>query len=470
MTAPTLHGPLPNTDADHQFNSVRDYDVPLDLAARGFIEEEYFVSGRAAVYADDLTVEQQVPYTNRLIVRRPAEGQPASGRVLVEILNPSNGYDAEGLWRRAWDWILDHGHTYVGFSIKPVTIDALKNYDPVRYAPLSWELDPNHPHEPVGADFAPFNVVEGAEEGLAWDVITDAGHLLRSAAGEPVLGGRAPEPLVLFGQSQSAHYLNTWVRHFHAANPGLWDAIVVSVGSTLERPLRQQPMDANGLYATVPAEEAAPVSVPTISVLCEGDVNLYRGHGFDIAARPGLGDGPNRRAWCVAGTGHTEVTSPVMPGNPGIMRAGRKPRHMTPEALAAGNMFPLHPAITAALDAAVAWIDGHEPPESVFFSVDEADQPVRDADGNVRGGLRYGLIEHPVATFIGSPTGGTLGSLELFPRERVLARYPTVDSYLDAVGAVDRALAEAGYLNALGYRQMQDAARELWTRATAPAD
>ena len=27
-----LHGPLPNTDADHQFNSVRDYDVPLDLA------------------------------------------------------------------------------------------------------------------------------------------------------------------------------------------------------------------------------------------------------------------------------------------------------------------------------------------------------------------------------------------------------------------------------------------------------
>lgn len=466
MTA-SLHGPLPNTDADHQFNSVRDYDTPLDLAAHGFVEEEFFHEGTAAVYADDLTPTAHVPYTNRLIVRRPAPDQPSSGRVYVEILNPSNGYDAEGLWRRAWDWFLDQRHTYVAFSIKPVCIDALKNYDPVRYAPLSWDLDPDHPHDPVGPDFAPFDVVPGAEEGLAWDVITATGHLLRSPEAAPILGDRTPSPLVLFGQSQSAHYLNTWIRHFHPHHPDLWDAFVISVGSTLERPLRQEPLDANGLYATVPAAVAAPVSVPTIGVLCEGDVNLYRGHGFDIAAQPGLGDGPNRRAWCVAGPGHTEVTSPVMPGNPAVVRAGRKPRHMTPEAIAAGNMFPLQPAITAALDAVVGWIDGHEPPESVFFSVDEHDQPVRDADNNVRGGLRYGLIEHPVATFVGSPNGGTLGSLDLFPAERVLARYPTLDSYLDAVGAVDRRLAEAGYLNALGYRQMQEAARELWTRATA---
>ena len=466
MTDPTLHGPLPNTDADHQFNSVRDYDVPLDLAEHGFVEEEYFVSGTAAVHADDLTIEQTVPYTNRLIVRRPADGEPASGRVYVEILNPSNGYDAEGLWRRAWDWFLDQRHTYVAFSIKPVTIDALKNYDPERYAPLSWELDPDHPHEPVGADFNPFAIVPGAEEGLAWDVITQTGHLLRSPAGAAVLGGRAPEPLVLFGQSQSAHYLNTWIRHFHPGNPGLWDAFVISVGSTLERPLRQEPPDANGMYATFPVEDAAPVDVPTIAVLCEGDVNLYGAVGFTIAARPGLGDGPNRRVWCVAGPGHTEVTSPVMPGNPGVVRAGRKPRHMTPEAVAAGNMFPLQPAVTAALDAVVDWVDGTEPPESVFFSVDGDDHLVRDADGNVRGGLRYGLIEHPIATFVGSPTGGTLGSLELFPARRVQARYPTLASYLDAVGAVDRRMAEAGYLKTVGFKQMQEAARQLWARAT----
>ncbi len=98
---PALTGPIPSTPRSHQFNSTLTYEDPLDLAKAGFVEEEYFVTGRAAVYADDLTVLSEVPYTNRLIVRRPDSAQP-SGVVFVEILNPSNGYDAEGMWRRAW--------------------------------------------------------------------------------------------------------------------------------------------------------------------------------------------------------------------------------------------------------------------------------------------------------------------------------------------------------------------------------
>lgn len=99
---PMLQGPVPVTADSHQFNSALTYDVPLDLALFGFVEEEYFVSGRSAVYADDLAVLREVPYTNRLIVRRPADPASASGVVVVELLNPSNGYDAEGLWRRGW--------------------------------------------------------------------------------------------------------------------------------------------------------------------------------------------------------------------------------------------------------------------------------------------------------------------------------------------------------------------------------
>ena len=461
---PTLTGPLPDTDDNHQFNSVRDYDVPLDLAARGFVEHEFFTSGVAAVYADDLSVLREVPYTNRLIVRRPASG--GSGRVYVEILNPSNGYDAEGLWRRAWDWLLASGHTYVAFSIKPVTIDACKLYDPVRYAPLSWDLDPANPHEQVGAGFPPFDVVPGCEEGIAWDVITQTGNLLRSDVGMPVLGGTSAAPLVLVGQSQSGHYLNTWLRHFHPLTPGLWDAFVVSVGTTLERPLRQEPVDANGMYALVHNEEAVPVSAPTIAITCEGDVALYGAIGFGAAARPGLGEGPNRRSWCVVGAGHTEVTSPVMPGNPGVVRAGRRPRQMTADVLASGNTYPLQPAVTAALDAVAAWVDGVEAPASVWFAVDDAGALARDADGNARGGLRFGLIEYPVASFHGG-TGGTLGTLAFFPAARVLAAYPTVETYLAAAASIDRPLVEAHYLNEFGFAQLQDAARELWTRATA---
>ena len=464
---PTLDGPIANTPDSHQFNSTLTYDAPLDLTRFGFVEEEFFVAGRSAVYADDLAVLHEVPYTNRLIVRRPAEPAAASGVVLVEILNPSNGYDAEGLWRRGWDYYLDQGHTYVGISARPVTIDALKPLAPARYAPLSWELDPARPHEPVGPDANPYGVVDGCEEGIVWDIITQTGRLLRDPAGGPVLGGIGVKCLVLAGQSQSGQYLNTWLRHFHGSLPGLWDAFFCSVGTVLERPLRQAPVQANGLYAVVPRDEAAPVTAPTLSITCEGDVNLYGHLGVRNVASPGLADGPLRRHWCVPGTGHTEVTSPVMPSNTEVVRAGRKPRQMTPEQVAAGNMFPLQPAVTAALDAVVAWATTGTPaPESVFFEVDAAGRLARDADGNARGGLRYGLLEHPVATFTGSPTGGTLGSLELFPAERVLAFWPTLASYLDAVASVDRALQDRGYLNEVGFGQLQDAARQLWTAAT----
>ena len=468
---PALTGPIPSTPRSHQFNSTLTYDDPLDLAKAGFIEEEYFVTGRAAVYADDLTVLSEVPYTNRLIVRRPDSAQP-SGVVFVEILNPSNGYDAEGMWRRAWDYYLANGHTYVGFSAKPVTIDSLKIFDPLRYAPLSWDLDPENPHAPVGVDFNPYDVVEGCEEGIIWDVISQVGNLLADAAGAPVLGNVRPTAVMLMGQSQSGHALNTWLRYFHPLAKGLWDGFVVSVGSGAERPLRQEPVNEQGLYATIPMPVAAPVSVPTLMVTVEGDVRLF-GSALDVAgvASRGLGDGRLRRHWHVAGAGHTELTSPVMPSNTEVVRAGRKPRVMTPETLATGSIFPSQVAVTAALDAVVEWATtGRPAADSVWFELDGDGQVARDADGNAVGGLRYGIIEHPVATFDGSPTGGTLGTVVPFDAERVLQQWPTLQSYLDAVAETDRTLQALGYLNDLGFGQLQDVARELWARATGRAE
>ena len=348
-----------------------------------------------------------------------------------------------------------------------MTIDSLRTFDPVRYAPLSWDLDPEHPHAPVGPDTNPYGVVDGCEEGIVWDVITQTGRLLRDSSGRAVLGGIDTRCLVLAGQSQSGQFLNTWLRHFHPLLPDLWDAFFCSVGSIIERPLRQEPVQANGLYAVVPRAEAAPVGVPMLTVTCEGDVNLYRGLGIDTVATPGIADGPLRRHWCVAGTGHTEVTSRVMPSNAEILRAGRKPRLLTPEQVAAANLFPLQPAVTAAMDAVVAWATrGRTAAESVFFEVDDRGDLTRDADGNARGGLRYGILEHPVATFTGSPTGGTLGTLDLFDAGRVLESWNNLSSYLDAVAAVDRDRQARGYLNDVGFGQLQDAARELWTRAT----
>ena len=467
---PALTGPLLNTAASHQFNSTLTYDEPLDLSAFGFVEQEFFVTGTAAVYDDGLSVLREVPYTNRLIVRRPDTAQP-SGVVFVEILNPSNGYDAEGMWRRAWDYFLAHGHTYVAFSAKPVTIDSLKIFDPQRYLPLSWDLEPTNAHVPVDADFNAYGVVDGCEEGIVWDIITQVGNLLADPSGSHILGGLEPSATVLMGQSQSGHTLNTWLRHFHPLAPGLWDGFIVSVASGLERPLRQEPVNTKGFYAVQPMVEAPPVSVPTMMITAEGDVRLVsNGFGLLTVATRGLGDGELRRHWHVSGASHTELSSPVMPGNPEIVRAGRKPRAMTSETLATGSIFPTQVAVTAALDAVVTWaISGQPAAQSVWFELDDEGQVARDSDGNSLGGLRYGLIVCPVATFDGSPTGGTLGTIECFDAGRVLGEWPTLASYLDSVAAVDRDLQARGYLNDLGFTQLQEVARQLWTRATGRA-
>lgn len=39
-------------------------------------------------------------------------------------------------------------------------------------------------------------------------------------------------------------------------------------------------------------------------------------------------------------------------------------------------------------------------------------------------------------------------------------------AYLEAAATVDRDLQSRGYLNELGFNQMQEVARELWTRVT----
>ena len=93
---PTLDGPIANTPDSHQFNSTLTYDAPLDLTRFGFVEEEFFVAGRSAVYADDLAVLH------------------------------------EGLWRRGWDYYLDHwcvpgtGHTEVTSPVMPSNTEVVR--------------------------------------------------------------------------------------------------------------------------------------------------------------------------------------------------------------------------------------------------------------------------------------------------------------------------------------------------------
>nr|WP_164998867.1 alpha/beta hydrolase domain-containing protein [Trueperella pyogenes] len=111
---------------------------PLDLDAYGFVEEEYFLSGTANVYAFDgheIHIEESgLPYTTRVLVRRPADSDPDVA--WVSILNASQGYDIEDDWRRAWNYIISRRLAYVAITAKPIQISALQTFDAMRYKDL----------------------------------------------------------------------------------------------------------------------------------------------------------------------------------------------------------------------------------------------------------------------------------------------------------------------------------------------
>src|ERR1022692_667518 len=88
---PKVIGPIPVT-ADSQILGAE--DVPggppsANLPAHGYVEEEYFVSGTANIYQYDSnwnrTLKQaNVPYTTRMVIRRPTDRAKFSGTVQSE--------------------------------------------------------------------------------------------------------------------------------------------------------------------------------------------------------------------------------------------------------------------------------------------------------------------------------------------------------------------------------------------------
>lgn len=469
---PMVEGPIGRTADSYPWSTMEHARVPFDVADRGYLEEEYFLSGTANVYdnagGELEVVTEDVPYVNNILVRRPARKADSSGVVLVDILNASNGFPGEDHWRRMWDWAMEEGHTVIGVTSKPIQVDALKNFDPERYADLTWDVE-DVEREPIIADpenpasFNPFMVVPGAEEGLAWDILTQVGTLLDDKAGRAVLGGQQAKTVLLMGQSQSGIYLNTYASNFHdevtrANRRQVFDGYLNTVGAVLERPLRQAEKDG---FVTVPGSEPA-LDVPFITVTSEGDAGLF---GAATLAEKKLPE--NRRHWQVPGTPHTDLLSTVIPADEEIYKAGRLPNTAVHNAefRAALNPYPIEPAVIAAAEALVSSSKTHRTaaPSQWFDQADGA--VVRDEVGNVTGGVRYGLMEHPLGQYKGAAAPGAVyGAVDLMTAQEFSEKYGTRSAYLARVAAVDGQQIAAGYLTEYGAAYFQDVASGLLDR------
>jgi hypothetical protein len=471
---PRAEGPIPATAQSYPFGAANHERVPEDLAAIGYVEEEFFVSGVANVYdwpepGPAVVRTAGAPYTTRVLIRRPASAARFSGNAIVEMLNPSNLFDLNIGWAMSHAQMVRNGDAWVGITAKPVSVATLRSFDPDRYRRLSWQnplpLDNPRNCEKVAADSA-----RDTENGLVWDIYTQVGAWLRSrASSNPLLYAAAAHPvqrLYAWGYSQTGSFLYTYINAVHplvVKNDGrpMFDAFLIAVSSG--------PSPINQCAAPIPAGDPRRTirnaRVPVVRVMSQSDylsgINARRADSDDPADR--------YRNYEIAGSGHAtpdELTAAAAPGD--IEKGGRT---VPPMACNEGprSRFPNGPAFNAILRNLDEWVRGGTPaPRAEPIHVRDG-KPVLDQFGNVTGGIRSPYVDVPTSTWNGNSTGPSFcriaGHEVPFDTARLRELYPDEQSYVRAVSdSVNRLVRDRWLVREDGEWLIEDARRNIRAR------
>jgi hypothetical protein len=280
---PTVTGPLKVAKDSYPFGAAAKTAVPQDLSKFGYVEEEFLVSGKANVYDFDsrgkvVVRTPDASYTTRILVRRPSAARKFSGNVIVELLNPTVLHDLDLQWAFCRDYFIEHGDIWVGITIKPIAAKALKKFDPGRYAAVSWAnpvpLDKTCPN-PVSS--LPDTVPE-TENGLAWDIVSQVGALVRSNEKENLLKGYRIEYVYATGYSQTGGYLTTYINFIRPLPTAIlqngkpvYDGYLIGDGEGFATGLNQC---AREFPPSVSPLIIKPRKEPVISVVTEGLLSI----------------------------------------------------------------------------------------------------------------------------------------------------------------------------------------------------
>lgn len=430
----------------------------VDLAAHGYLEQEFLISGQADdwTWDDTLTAAPAgtLPFTTRILVRRPADPAAFSGAVYLEPNHPD--YDRSMSWSMIAPWLVRSGHAHVGVTQEPAVLPDLARWDPSRYGALRIDR-PNQ----------------------RWDIVGLIAAAI-AAGTTPVLGGFQVRRQVLSGWSQTGTFCRTFLGEgFHRrcqvnGRPAVDGYLIcISSGGASRAgyaPLRDGArLPADDVRRTVGAH-----GVPVVELLSEGESETHR-----EVLRPDA-DGPRDqyRLYQVAGTGHVGnggwglTTNQVQMEERGWPSL---PREIVEEP-SDGRMDLVARAVFQAVDRWIA--DGTAPSVVRRFSYDdpavggirgampESVPLARDEDGNVRRGIRTPWVEVPSAAYFphSTPAPGRclpaphapyadpalladlIAHRKPFPLAELVRRYGDRDSYLDRRDAAAGQAAAAGWL------------------------
>lgn len=452
-----MTGPLASTRKSHPFGAARFQGVRENLQRKGYVEEEYIIDGTANVYdwpapGPAVVRTADAPYTTRILVRKPIKGADFSGNVVVEPLNPSNLFDLNIGWAMMNRQMVENGDVWVGVTIKPVSIVALQKFDPERYASLAM-ANPLSLDDPLNCAVSGSND-RASENGLAWDIISQVGQLVRSHdASNPIRYGakHRTDQVLGFGYSQTGGYLYDYINGVEPlaeSAPGkpIYDGYIVAVAGGAfvgNVPINQC---ATVPPVTDPRYQFSNVGVPIMHVMSQSDYLV------GIAGRRLDSDAPSDRFrhYEMAGAGHAtpdELNYAAQPED--IIKAGQP---VPPMSCNEGprSRFPSHIFFDAILRNLDDWVRKDIPPPHGSPIVVVNGEPVTDEFGNVLGGLRSPYLDVPTSTWEGNSTGASFcriaGHEIPFSSEQLAELYPSHRDYVRQVRNVTQELVSQRFI------------------------
>jgi Alpha/beta hydrolase domain len=425
----------------------------FDITGLGYVAEEYFISGTASSYSSaaelgpdgrwSVTPSAAAEFTTRMVVLTPTDRDRFNGTVLVEWLNVSGGIDAPAVWMMAHREMVRAGYAYVAVSAQRVGVEggenllgvdmSLKTQDPNRYAALC------HPGD-----------------AFAYDIFSQAGRIVR----DRLLPELRPEHVIALGESQSALFLTTYI---NAVDPlaQVYDGFLVHSRFGPAAPLGDGSI-FDVLDGPSDGVKFRPdLRVPLVTIITETDLFGGRRQGYYSARQP---DNQQLRVWEIAGAAHADnYTIQVAPIDTGAAALTDIVAAYAPTNMLMGqqldhciNFAPQHHyVLQAALSQLCQWVrTGRPAPSAETIELTDADppQPVLDANGLARGGVRTPWADVPIARTSGGGSeeitmASIFGSGELFDAATVRRLYPGgIAEYLERFTAsLDSAIA-AGFI------------------------
>jgi hypothetical protein len=415
---PVVTGPIPSSPLGVPSHNYPQLATSIDLSKYGYIEKEFFFEGKATRYSTTHSFETATsistghPYKSRMLVRRPASPEKFNGKVIVEWLNVTSGYNLDAMYMTSYEHYLREGYAYVGVSAQRVGIhqpgSGLKSWSPARYETL---------------DVTDSGKV--MDDGLAFDIYSQAAQALLNPVGISPLGNLKPELMIAAGASQSEGYL---VRYYNSIHPltNLFDGYM--------------------MYLGVGVKLRTDLDTKVIKVNTENDLITLR----EVAARQD--DSDVLRTYEVAGASHVGGGSDYRSNL--LIRDGLPVADISVCEKPALSRIPTGLVVNAAYEHLARWIeDGIAPPKGERIQVDSTSPAVvisRDSDGNALGGIRLPQHEVPTATNTGSNSGAgfcfLFGSHEPFSEGKLKSLYRNHGSYVSAVTQAANDVIKQGFL------------------------